>query len=238
MRTRNEELVLSKHGMLLKEFSKTTHRHTHTRSLLLCFTHINRQVRCFHWRTEEFSQKEQTPQEPNGVSSLKKAEVKKKKSHTHLGVLQSSPVRGEIPSFPLLLQWLNRNATWLWHGCSQMAPPAFYGYHSCTLNKCSCVRKGQKNTVWSADLPIRSHMHAGGRQADWHIRPVPFKLLLRKAPHARAHTHTEQHVVLNVNQTTMQGVQREGGDGVKGWKRREKRGWSLYPILTEHSNAT
>lgn len=69
----------------------------------------------------------------------------------------------------------------------------------------------QNNPEWNSDLPVCSHVHIGGRQAGWHIPFVPFKLL-RKAPHA----HPQQHVVLNVNQTSTQGVQREGGDGVEG----------------------
>lgn len=85
-----------------------------------------------------------------------------------------------------------------------------------------CVCRRQNDPIGCSDLPVCSHVHAGGRQTrlTYPSCPVPCrcaKLLIRSSC-----THTQQHVVLNVNQTTTQGVQTEGGDGVMGWRREER----------------
>lgn len=95
-----------------------------------------------------------------------------------------------------------------------------------------CKRTRQSGPVWSSDPSVCGHVHAGGKQAGWHIRPVPFKLLLRKAP--RSHAATCGFKCEPDHHAGWAEGGREGGDGV----RREKRGWSLYHMLTQQHYST
>lgn len=205
--------------MFLKEFSKATHPHTHSRSLLLCCTH--RQVRWVHYSERESCHRACRHQESNGVSSLKKKLKYKNKPHAsgsalNLCLLEKKSLLslfcfndsiGMQPGYGMgvrrwhpwhstditVAQWVNT------HACVhvQELEQSSMELRSSSLQPCACW--WQKRRLAYPSRPIQA---AGAQSSSF-------------TPHA----HLQQHVVLNMNQTTRQGEQREGGDGVK--ERRE-----------------